>query len=75
MSETATRRARPVVGTTRPWCEARDSHPSAGRNGALHRAHRLLNLSCERGFVMYYGYGAGGLIVLILLILLLTGRL
>jgi hypothetical protein len=35
----------------------------------------LLDQPGERGALMYYGYGVGGLIVLILLILLLTGRI
>jgi hypothetical protein len=37
-------------------------------------ARRLLS-SCVEERTMYYGYGIGGLIILVLLILLLTGRL
>jgi hypothetical protein len=37
-------------------------------------AYRLL-LRASGGALMYYGYSLGGIVVLILLILLLTGRL
>jgi len=48
-----------------------------GHIRAARRARRLLLQTPERkgGSWMYYGYGIGGLLVLILLILLLTGRI
>jgi hypothetical protein len=35
----------------------------------------LLNLDHEGRSIMYYGYSVGGIVLLIVLILLLTGRL
>ncbi|HEY8517430.1 MAG TPA: DUF3309 family protein [Candidatus Binatia bacterium] len=35
----------------------------------------LARSSCPGGSTMYYGYGIGGIVLLIVLILLLTGRI